>query len=423
MSKEYLGTKTVMVVAPGIYMKCAERLARDFKRTLYHDPFWKSAFPKFTDAQVGEGLLDTEGVEKCNNFWDYVNEVDLFVFPDCGFSDWSEYLKSLGKRVWASGRAEELELERTGTLKYLEELGLKTPEYTEIEGLSNLRKHLEKQDDVYVKTNVFRGTVETFHSETYELICPLLDKLEGELSAVKDRMRFSVFKPIDGVEVAGDLYTVNGQYPAKVPFGIEVKDMGWSAKVKDFKDLHPKVKELFETISPTLEVNGYCNFFSPEMRVNLKEGLLTDFCCRFPSPVSEVYYEWLLNFSEIVWEGAAGNFIEPEYAEDFAMTLVITSDWAKEHVQAVYFPKDISKWVKLRNYTIVDDCYYIIPDLIDKNECIGVVVSFGKSLDDCADKLNKIADQIKGYQVKISCAVVADIQKEIEKAKKYGVIF
>ncbi len=420
---EYLGTKTACVISPGMYMKCAERLARDFKRVLYHDPFWQSAFPKFTEAQVGEGLLEAEGVEKCNNFWDYIDEIDLFVFPDCGFSDLSDYLKSIGKRVWASGKAEYLELDRTDTLEYLKELKLKTPDYVEIKGLTKLRKYLETHEDVYIKTNVFRGTIETFHCYTYQLIMPLLDKLEGELSAVKDNMEFSVFDPIDGVEVAGDLYTVNGQYPKRVPFGIEVKDMGWSARIKDFDDLHPKVKELFERIAPCLKDNGYCNFFSPEMRINLKEGLLTDFCCRFPSPVSEVYYEWLLNFSQIIWEGAGGTFIEPEYADQFAMTLVITSDWAKEHIQAIYFPKEISQWVKLRNYTIVDGCYYIIPDLIDKNDCIGVVVSFGKSLEDSAAKLNKLADQIKGYQVKISCAVVVEIQKEIERAKSFGVLF
>ena len=105
------------------------------------------------------------------------------------------------------------------------------------------------------------------------------------------------------------------------------------------------------------------------------------------------------------------------------MALVICSDWAKDHIQAVYFPPEISKNVKLRNYCIVDGTYYIIPNEVDKNDCIGVIVAHGKSLDDCAAQLNKIADQVKGYQIKIPCAVVADMQKEIDKAKSIGVSF
>jgi hypothetical protein len=423
MSKEYLGTKTAMVVAPGMYMKCAERLARDFKRVLYHDPFWRTAFPKFTQAQVGEGLLETEGVEKCNNFWDYIDEVDLFVFPDCGFSDWTEYLKSIGKRVWCSGRAEELELERTEGIDYLEQLGLPVPEYEKVKGLTKLRAYLENKKDVYVKTNVFRGSQETFHWEDTKLSSPIIDRLENELSGLKDTMEFSVFKSIDGIEVAYDSYFCGGKHPKKVPFGLEIKDTGWFAKIKDFNDLPEPVKKLIDTISPTLELNGYCNFISPEMCLNGKEGTIRDFCCRFPSPPSESYYELITNFSEILWAGGNNEFIEPEYAAQFVMALVICSEWAKDHIQAVYFPKEISKNVKLRNYAIVDNCYYVIPNEIDKSDCIGVIVAHGKSLADCAEKLNKIAEQVKGYQIKIPCAVVADMQKEIEKAKDIGIKF
>lgn len=420
---EYLGTKTVCVVSPGMYMKISERLARDFKRVLYHDPFWRTTFPRFTDAMVGEGLLKTEGVEKVNNFWDYIDEIDLFVFPDCGFADWSDYLKSIGKRVWASGKCDQLELDRTDTLEYLKELGLKVPEYTEISGLTNLREYLKKHKDVYVKTNIFRGSVETFHSAEYSLIEPLLDKLEGELSAIKDVMEFSVFNPIEGTEVGFDSYSVAGMYPEKLVYGIEIKDMGWAGHVKNRKDVYPPVIELVDKIMPTLKLNGYANFMSTEMRVDHKGAYLTDFCMRQPSPVSEVYYELITNFSEVLWAGGSGEFIEPEYTFNYAMTLVIMSDWAMEHGQAVYFPPEISKWVKLRNYCIVDGIYYVIPNLIDKNDCIGVVVSIGNSLEECATKINKIADQIKGYRVKIPCAVVGEIDKEIEKGKKFKISF
>lgn len=420
---EKLKDKTVCVVSPGMYMKIAERLARDFKTVYYHNPFYRTTFPKFTDNAIGEGLLETEGVEKINNFWDYIDEIDLFVFPDCGFADWSDYLKSIGKRVWASGKADALELERTETLEYLKELGLEIPKYTEIKGLSNLRKYLKTHEDVYVKTNVHRGTVETFHSANYDLIMPLLDKLEGELGFIKDQMEFSVFTPIEGTEVGFDSYSVAGTYPQNLVYGIEIKDMGWAGHVKPRKDIYAPVIELADKIMPTLELNGYANFISTEMRVDKSGAYLTDFCCRQPSPVSEAYYELITNFSDIIWHGGNGEFIEPKYANSHAMTLVITSDWAMEHGQAVYFPKEIAKWVKLRNYTIVDDIYYVIPNVLDKDECIGVVVAIGNSLEDCAKKINGYADEIKGYRLKVTCAVVGEMEKEIEKGVKFGISF
>ncbi len=420
---ENLKDKTVCVVSPGMYMKIAERLARDFKTVYYHNPFYRTTFPKFTDNAIGDGLLETEGVQKINNFWDYIDEIDLFVFPDCGFSDWSDYLKSIGKRVWASGKADQLELERTETLEYLKELGLSIPKYVEVTGLTNLRKYLKTHENVFVKCNVFRGTFETFHSENIDLITPLLDKLEGELSIIKDTMEFSVFEPIEGVEVGFDSYVVDGQYPSNIVYGVEIKDCGWCGHVKPVKKVYAPVMELMDKIAPTLKLNGYANFISTEMRVDRSGAYLTDFCCRMPSPVSEVYYELITNFSDILWHGGNGDFIEPEYAADYAMTLVITSDWATEHGQAVYFPKEISKWVKLRNYTIVDDIYYVLPDLSDKDNCIGVVVAIGNSLEDCAKKINGYADKIKGYRIKVTCAIVGDMQKEIEKGEEYNIKF
>ena len=420
---EYLGTKTVCVVSPGMYMAICPRLARDFKTVYYHNPFYRTTFPKFTDNAIGEGLLETEGVTKINNFWDYIDEIDLFVFPDCGFSDWSDYLKSIGKRVWASGKADQLELERTETLEYLKELGLEVPKYTEVKGLTNLRKYLKTHEDVYVKTNVFRGSFETFHSPNYDLIVPVLDKLEAELSFVKDEMEFSIFTPITGIEVGFDGYVVDGKYPSNVVYGIEIKDMGWIGHVKPVGKIFKPVIELMDTISPTLKLNGYANFMSTEMRCDKTGCYLTDFCMRFPSPVSEVYYELISNFSEIIWHGGNNEFIEPIYAAEYGMTLTITSDWSRENGQCIQFPKEIAKNVKLRNYTIVDGVYYVIPNLIDKDDCIGCVVSIGKSLEDCAEKINKYASQIKGHRVTVSCAVISDMEKEIEKGKKLGAIF
>lgn len=416
-----LSDKTALVYDRGSFMKVAERLGRDFKKVYYFNPCHKSTYPKFTEAQIGQGLK-SENVEWIQDLWD-VNP-DIYVFPDTYDGDLQLHLRSLGKRVFGSGKCEELELLRCETLEYMAELGLPIPEYEEIEGLDNLRDYLKENKDVYVKCDRYRGEFETFHSKNYKLSEPLLDKLEAALGPSKNLMCFSVFEPIDGVEVAYDGYCIDGQYPNKAMCGIEIKDTGYIGHVKDYNKLYKEVLNINGVIAPTLKINQYRNFISPEMRVDSKGvGYIQDFCMRQPSPVSECYYELLKNFSEIVWEGADGVLIEPEFAAEYAMTLVISSDWAKENWQAVYFPKEINKWVKLRSYTIIDGTYYIVPNILDKNDCIGVVVAIGNSLEDCAKKINGYAEEIKGYRVNIPCATVEKMQKEIEKSESIGMKF
>jgi hypothetical protein len=420
-----LKNKTACVIENGMYLKLAERLARDFGTVYYFNPMViGSEFPKYQDAQIGANLEEIEGVTRIEGFFDYINEIDLFCFPGNNFADWSDYLISIGKRVWGTGRAQDLELDRIGTLEYLKELGLPAPKYTVINGLDKLREFLKTHDDVYIKLDKYRGSQETFHAKEYKLVINVLNKLEFELGPVKNRIDFFAFEPIEGVELAFDGYYVDGKYPSKVLYGYEVKDQGYAGHVKSYKKLYPAIIEVNEKISETLKINNFRNFISPEMRVDKKSiGYVTDFCMRQPSPLSEVYYELITNFSDILWEGGNGKFIEPEYEAEFAMTLIISCESARENWATVYFPKSISKWVKLRNYTYEDGAYQIVPNMIDKSDCIGVVVAIGDSLEDCAKKLNKYAEQIEGEHVKIPCAVVDEVQKEIAKGEAIGINF
>lgn len=416
-----LSDKTACVYDRGSFMKLAERLGRDFKKVYYYNPCHKTTYPNFPDAQIGAGLKP-ENIEWVQDFEDV--EADLYCFPDSYDGALQEKLRKEGKRVFGSGRCEELELLRCETLEYIASLGLPIPEYEEVTGLDDLREYLKENKDVYVKCDRYRGSFETFHSVNYKLSEPLLDKLEHELGPAKNLICFSVFQPIDGVEIAYDGYCIDGKYPNESLYGIEIKDMGYIGHVKDYNKLHPEILKINKAISETLAVNQYRNFISPEMRVNKKGvGYIQDFCCRQPSPVSECYYELLDNFSEIVWFGADGVLKQPKFAAEYAMTLVISSDWAMENWQAVYFPKSISQWVKLRSYTIIDGTYYIVPNKLDKNDCIGVVVAIGSSLEDCAKKINGYAEQITGYRINIPCATVDKMQEEIKKGEDIGIKF
>lgn len=419
---ENLKDKTALVYDRGLFMQIAERLGRDFGRVLYYNPSHKTVFPKFVDTFIGKGL-QSENVEWIENLWDYADEIDIWVFPDTHDGDLQVYLRSMGKRVFGAGKCEDLELSRVDTLEYLKELGLPTPEYTEVSGLDELREYLKDNKDVYVKVDKYRGSFETFHSDSYKLSEPLLDKLEKDLGPAKNKMQFSVFKPIEGVELAYDGYCIDGQYPSKSLYGIEIKDIGYSGHVKKYKDLFPEILKFNEAIAETLKINQYRCFISPEMRVDKKGiGYMVDACCRLPSPVSECYYELLDNFSDIVWQGADGILVEPEFSAEYVMTLCIESAWAEHHWQAVYFKPEYRRWIKLRNYCKIDGTYYAVP-VPDGSTTIGVVIAVGSSLEDCTKKVNEYADAIKGYGIKIEIAAVDKMQKEISKGAAIGIKF
>ena len=101
-----LKDKTVRIYGYGLF-ECfmALRLKRDFRKVELFIP-WKASYPTPLKTQIGEGL---PGVTKITNFFDGIGDVDLFCFFDVGDGNLQNYLRSKGKRVFGSGKAEELE--------------------------------------------------------------------------------------------------------------------------------------------------------------------------------------------------------------------------------------------------------------------------------------------------------------------------
>jgi hypothetical protein len=94
---------------------------------------------------IGEGLSN---VERVNNLFDYIDEVDVFVFPDIIDADLQLHLESLGKKVFGSRRGEELETNRAGMREYMKELKLPVGHYEIIKGVDALRLYLKDHKNV-----------------------------------------------------------------------------------------------------------------------------------------------------------------------------------------------------------------------------------------------------------------------------------
>jgi hypothetical protein len=171
---ENLRNKSVLIFDYGTFVSFAERLARDFGKVYYYSP-WKSSFPQAKYNAIGEGLV---GVERVNNFWDFADDVDLFIFTDVMDGDLQLHLQSIGKTVWGSRKGEEMELDRIGMKELMKEIGWPVSHYEVVKGMTNLRKYLKEHENVWVKISTYRGDFETFKSVNFDFIETKLNRSE-----------------------------------------------------------------------------------------------------------------------------------------------------------------------------------------------------------------------------------------------------
>ena len=107
-----LSTKSCLVYDHGLFVELAARLARDFGRVYYYNP-WQSNYPKESAALVGkdlDGVIVENPLDK--NVFELISTVDIVIFPDVHDGGLQTYLRGQGVKVWGSGEGEILELDR-----------------------------------------------------------------------------------------------------------------------------------------------------------------------------------------------------------------------------------------------------------------------------------------------------------------------
>lgn len=415
-----LKNKTVCVYDHGLFATWATKMTEYFGRVLYFCP-WKNAFPQSNLFMIGQGLPEVEHVV---DFFDIIEETDVFLFPDVYDGDLQCHLRDLGKPVWGSAKGEELELYRWESKQLLKKLGLPVQPVARIIGLDNLREHLMENDKKYVKVSMLRGDMETFYHDNYELTEPRLDELEHRLGARKHQKEFIVEDAIDpATEIGFDGYCIDGKFPSQAIQGYEVKDMAFIGVVKDYDELPEEVQIVNEKLSDVLRDYQYRGFFSTEIRVGKdKKPYLTDPCCRAGAPPNELHQEIISNWGEIIWGGANGEVIQPEFAARYGVETLIHSSWADKNWQAVMMPESVERWVKLRNLTKLNNKWYVAPQSVGLPE-IGAVVAIDDDLLEAIAKLQSYIKQVKGYTIDHQIGHILDAIEVIKEGEKRGMKF
>ena len=411
-------SKTVCFVDNGLFIEFALVLAKEFGKVLYWVP-WHSAFPKSNIMLIGQGVPN---LKRIDDFWGVLDEIDLFVFPDVYQGPLQVHLQSLGKRVWGGRMGEDLELFRADSKEHLKSIGIDIGPYKVIKGLDNLKDYLKRHDNQYVKVSRTRGDMETFRAKNYNLIAPKLGELEYNLGAKAKIMEFIVEEEIpDAVEVGYDGYTIDGKFPKNAMFGIEIKDKGLVMKTLPYAALPDEVRSVNDKLAPTFREFGYRGFFSSEIRITKDHTpYVIDPCARMGSPPGELFQLMVRNWADIVWEGSMGTVVEPVFDAKWGAELLLLSSWADKNWQPVEFPKSIREHVKLRNLTIIDGKYYVVPQAVGLPE-IGAVVATGDSMQAAIDEVRRLAAKVEGHYIETVPDSLDEAKDQFDKLRAFGI--
>jgi hypothetical protein len=409
-------TKCITVIDNGLFIEMAVRLAKDFGKVNYYSP-WEEAFSKTNSIVIGKGI---PGITRVNDIWEVLEETDCFAVPDLHHGGLQLHLEELRKPVWGSRNAEELELYRKESKEYFKRLGLPVGDYEVVTGMDDLCDCLKKHQKQFVKVS-FTREFETFYARDYDFIRLRLDKIRYLLGAQADVQEFIVEVKIKALEIGYDGYCVDGMFPNSAMVGLEVKDKGMIDIFQPYSEMPKEITGFTNTISDTLKKYNYRNFISCEHRIT-KDGTsyMNDLCCRCPSPGSEMYYYMYDNFSDIVWEGANGNCIDPVCPKKWGAEVIIDSFWSDKNWMPIDFPEEIRDNVKLRNFTMINGKYYIVPQN-EGQTGIGAIVGKGNTMEEAIEEVKKCEEKIEGYDLDIFVEALDDAQKEIDKLKEQGI--
>ncbi len=409
---------TALVFDHGLFIPVAQTLAKTCKRVLYHSPF-EEGFTTINRSLIGDGYPD---IERCDDFWSIKDEIDLFVFPDIQHAGLQLELERQGKAVWGSRRGDSLELKRQKFHQVLKDVGLDVPVFVVVLGLDELREHLRDKTDKFIKISKYRGSMETTHWRDWDLDEGWLDSMAVRFGPAKNLIPFLVFDEIETeLEIGGDTYCVDGQWPSLMLHGDEWKDKGYFGAVTKREDMPEQIQRVMEAFAPVLEGYRYRNEWSMELRVTKDKAYFIDPTCRGGLPSTGSQLALWKNFPDIVWHGANGELVDPEPAAKFSAECVLTMKCDKGHWGKTRVIEELKDWARFGGCCEIDGAVCFPPDDAHGEE-VGWLVAIGDTME---TTIETMLEEVKllpdGLHANTESLI--HLLKEIREAEKQGIEF
>lgn len=406
---------TALVADYGTFLSLADKLSESYAKVYYYSPF-ETEYQDAKKCVIGTGIPN---VERCDDYMDtdIIAEVDCWIFPDIAFGGHQRYLRSIGKAVWGSMGGSDLELYRTRFLKMLEEVGLPVAPSKVVRGLCALEATLKTEKDKWVKINRFRANMETWHHIDYEHSIPMLRYLGDEFGGVSEKIVFVVQDPIPNAQEVGyDGFCIDGQFPSKSYQGYEKKNELYLGSWLKKEEMPEMVQRVNEAISPVLKKLEYRNFLATEIR----DEFFIDPTPRHAGQTQEHLQETCTNLAEVIWGGANGQLVEPDFSAKFAAEATLHYTGCDEDWKVLRIPAAIKKWFKLTSYCQEGDLYHFPPG---KNDEVGVVIGNGDTIEAAIDSVKDHLELIETEPIRSETQGFVDILTDIKKAQSEGIHF
>ena len=410
-------TKSALILDNYLFCELAIKLSESFGKVMYFAESLHDPFPDEKKGKVGSGF---PGVERVLDWESHVSESDIIIAPDINWGPAQIMLQGMGKRVFGSRNADQLENYRDKTKELMEAMGLAVGKWRMITGLPDLRKYLKSVDDKYIKINLWRGNGESKKSIDYRIIETLLDRWEFELGPLKYTEKFIIEDELpDMMEIGTDRWNADGQFPDSFLAGVENKGTSYFGVIKKKSEFPKELTSFGDAIAPVLKDFGYRGFYSEEIRVG-KERIphMNDLCCRAPSPPSDMYMELYLNLADIIWNCAEGKIVEPIYKHKYGVQAHIFADWAENNAQCLEFPEKYRKNIKMRYAMKSKEGYYILP--FKGNTRLCAIVNAGDSFEECTEGIMKIQSEIKSFDKDFSEDSLKQIKADFKQLADWG---
>lgn len=420
---ENLSTKTVCWIDNGLFASFARRIAPFFKTVYYYTP-WQNAFPKSRNLVIGEGFGD---IKRVKSYLRIKDQVDLWIVCDVFHADVQLDLLSQGRRVWGMRDAEELEIFRWETRKWLQKVGLPVLPAELVLGIDELREHLSRVQHKMVKLAIgrSRGDGETWKHKTFEISKGRLQQLEYDLGPVGEQYPFiieDIYEP--AVEVGYDGAIVDGDYLDPAMTAYEVKGVGMVGVIKGLAEMPEPVRIVNEAQRETLGPNGYGSRgnLATEIRWGReRQPYYIDPCMRLGSPSNELLQELIGNWPEIFWEGAGGLLVKPKVVATHGAVAMVYSETSGQIWEPVFYPPEMDRWVKLRNPLRRGRRNFSVPQGAPQN--LAGVVGIGSSVLESIANMAEHARQVTGDRLCVELKSMIDALDVIQNGQKFGIQF
>jgi len=303
----------------------------------------------------------------------------------------------------------------------VKKLGLPMVHSEKIRGLNALSEYLKDKTNKWVKINEFRDNMETFHHQDWLHTIPIIRSLYTLFGGASEIVWFVVQDALDGAtEIGYDGLSVDGWFPDSSFQGYEKKNELYLGAQTKYDDLPEEVRLVNEKFSTVLKEFGYRNFFATEIRNHEGTPYFIDPTMRMPGQTGEQLLETMKNLSEVIWQGAHGKLIQPEWNAAFAASATLNYHGDHDDWKVCRIPEAAKQWVKLCRYMQDGEDYHFPPN---KRDDVGVVIGMGDTIEDTINAVRENYEAIGDDSLSVKLDGFMEILKDIHKAEEEGIEF